>query len=36
MGAVLFGVGCGLTGVCPGPALVLLGLDGWKAWFLIA
>lgn len=36
MGAILFGIGWGLTGVCPGPALVLLGLDGWKAWLLVA
>ncbi|MFT8464264.1 DUF6691 family protein [Acetobacter persici] len=35
MGAILFGIGWGLTGVCPGPALVLLGLDGWKAWLLV-
>lgn len=35
MGAILFGVGWGLTGVCPGPALVLLGLDGWNAWLLV-
>ena len=34
-GAVLFGVGWGLSGVCPGPALVLLGLDGAKAVLLI-
>ena len=36
MGAVLFGVGWGLSGVCPGPALVLLGLDGAKAVVLVA
>lgn len=30
-GSVLFGIGWGLSGVCPGPALVLLGLDGAKA-----
>ncbi|WP_215762881.1 DUF6691 family protein [Acetobacter sp. P1H12_c] len=36
VGAILFGIGWGLTGVCPGPALVLLGLDGWKAWLLVA
>lgn len=35
LGSILFGVGWGLTGVCPGPALVLLGLDGWKAWLLV-
>lgn len=35
-GSVLFGAGWGLSGVCPGPALVLLGLDGGKAVVLIA
>ncbi|MFT8419082.1 MAG: DUF6691 family protein [Acetobacter sp.] len=35
-GSVLFGVGWGLSGVCPGPALVLLGLDGAKAATLVA
>lgn len=35
VGAILFGIGWGLTGVCPGPALVLLGLDGWQAWLLV-
>lgn len=35
-GAVLFGVGWGLSGVCPGPALVLLGLDGARSVVLVA
>ena len=26
-GSVLFGVGWGLAGICPGPALVLVGID---------
>lgn len=27
IGAAVFGVGWGLAGICPGPALVLIGLD---------
>ncbi|MBS0980020.1 DUF6691 family protein [Acetobacter thailandicus] len=30
-GSVIFGFGWGLTGVCPGPALVLLGLGAPQA-----
>ncbi len=30
-GSVLFGMGWGMTGVCPGPALVLLGAGQWQA-----
>jgi uncharacterized membrane protein YedE/YeeE len=26
-GAAIFGIGWGLAGICPGPALVLIGLD---------
>jgi len=36
-GSVLFGIGWGLAGLCPGPALVDLGfLDGRAALFVIA
>jgi len=28
LGSVLFGIGWGLAGICPGPALTLLVLDG--------
>jgi uncharacterized membrane protein YedE/YeeE len=37
IGSALFGIGWGLLGVCPGPALVLVGLmqsDG--LWFVMA
>ncbi|MDO5639268.1 MAG: hypothetical protein Q4G28_05300 [Neisseria sp.] len=34
-GAALFGIGWGLVGVCPGPALVLTGmLRGEMLWFM--
>lgn len=37
LGAVLFGLGWGLAGLCPGPALVLLGREGPRAaLFLVA
>jgi uncharacterized protein len=31
LGSLMFGVGWGLVGFCPGPAFAALGLDGWKA-----
>jgi len=30
-GSVLFGVGWGMAGFCPGPALVAVGMGEWKA-----
>ncbi len=36
-GSLLFGVGWGIAGMCPGPALVLLPTAHWQAWvFVIA
>ncbi len=36
IGGVLFGIGWGLAGICPGPALVLLGTGAWKALVFLA
>lgn len=35
-GAALFGIGWGLSGVCPGPAIAGLGVGNWPALFAIA
>ncbi|PWC88671.1 hypothetical protein TSH100_07055 [Azospirillum sp. TSH100] len=35
-GAALFGLGWGLAGICPGPALVLVGNDGLSALLFVA
>ena len=34
-GAMLFGIGWGLVGICPGPALVLLGTGQWQAFVFV-
>lgn len=36
LGSALFGIGWGLAGICPGPALVLLGLGHWDALVFVA
>ncbi|SDR60186.1 YeeE/YedE family protein [Paraburkholderia tuberum] len=35
-GSLAFGVGWGIAGFCPGPALVALGLGSVKAWVFVA
>lgn len=35
-GAVLFGIGWGLVGYCPGPAIVALGMGQWPALLFVA
>lgn len=35
-GAALFGVGWGLVGLCPGPALAILGLTDANGWIFTA
>ena len=35
IGAMLFGVGWGLVGICPGPGIVLLGTGIWQAYVFI-
>ncbi|MFZ6050039.1 DUF6691 family protein [Pseudomonas sp. CR3202] len=34
-GSLLFGVGWGIAGICPGPALVLLLTGHWQAWLFV-
>lgn len=36
LGAVCFGIGWGIAGICPGPALALLALDGASAVIFFA
>lgn len=35
-GAAIFGLGWGLVGLCPGPALAAALLGGWPVWVFIA
>ena len=35
-GSLLFGVGWGIAGFCPGPALVAFGMGEAKAWVFVA
>jgi len=36
IGAMLFGIGWGLAGLCPGPAIAALGFGGTKALMFVA
>lgn len=35
IGAVLFGIGWGLVGICPGPGIVMLGTGVWQAYVFV-
>lgn len=35
IGAALFGIGWGLVGFCPGPALAGLVLGAWQSWLFV-
>jgi uncharacterized membrane protein YedE/YeeE len=35
-GSMLFGIGWGIAGFCPGPALVAMGMGEWKAIIFVA
>jgi uncharacterized membrane protein YedE/YeeE len=35
-GAALFGIGWGLVGLCPGPAIAGLVLGYWQSWLFVA
>jgi len=34
-GALVFGLGWGISGYCPGPAITLLANPGWEAWVFL-
>jgi uncharacterized protein len=36
LGSALFGVGWGLVGFCPGPAIAALSSDLWQPWLFVA
>lgn len=35
-GAAIFGIGWGLVGFCPGPAIAALGFGVWQPWLFVA
>jgi uncharacterized membrane protein YedE/YeeE len=35
-GAAIFGIGWGLIGFCPGPAIAALGFELWQPWLFVA
>ena len=36
LGAAMFGIGWGLVGFCPGPAIAGLVLGAWQPWLFVA
>lgn len=36
LGAALFGIGWGLVGFCPGPAIAGLVMGAWQPWLFVA
>lgn len=34
-GAVIFGIGWGISGYCPGPAISLLAAPNWEVWVFL-
>lgn len=36
LGATLFGIGWGLVGYCPGPAIAGLAFGAWQPWLFVA
>lgn len=36
IGAAIFGIGWGLSGVCPGPAIAGLGVGNWPLLYVVA
>lgn len=36
LGAILFGIGWGIAGICPAPSLTLIGLGNYAALYFIA
>ncbi len=36
VGAAMFGIGWGLVGFCPGPAIAALVLGAWQPWLFVA
>jgi len=36
IGAAIFGIGWGITGVCPGPAIAGLGAGSWEMLYAVA
>ncbi|WP_435136955.1 DUF6691 family protein [Pseudopelagicola sp. nBUS_19] len=35
LGSVMFGIGWGLAGLCPGPAVASLSYGGWPHWIFL-